>query len=109
MKRREELVKYLCRNENDEQFIIPLLDEFLFLEEQLAKLKKLPFIKVHPSNPEMQKATPAAKQYKELLQQYTNIIKVLGKFNGDDSEDEESPLRIWVKNHADKRAQNLDT
>lgn len=109
MERREKLIKYLCQNENDEQFIVPLLDEFLFLEDQLTKLKKLPFIKVNPSNPEMQKATPAAKQYKELLQQYTNIIKVLEKFNGNDSEGEESPLRIWIKNHANKRAQNLDT
>ena len=108
MTRRENLVKYLCQSRDDKHLIEPLIDEFLFLEEQLTKLKKLPFIKVHPLNPEMQKATPAAKQYKELLQQYTNIIKVLERFNGDDSEGEESPLRIWVKNHANKRAQNLD-
>lgn len=109
MERREKLIKYLCHIEDDRQIIEPLVDEFLFLEKQLDRLKKLPFIKIHPDNPEMLKATPAAKQYRELLQQYTNIIKVLEKFNGDDSEGEESPLRIWVKNHADKKTQNLDS
>ncbi|MDE5763758.1 MAG: hypothetical protein K2I00_02185 [Ruminococcus sp.] len=105
MTRRENLIKYLCRNKDDRQLLESLIDEFLFLENQLAELRKLPFIKIHPSNPEIQKSTPASKQYKELLQQYTNIIKILERLNGDDSESEESPLRIWLKNqnHADKR------
>lgn len=103
MSRREKLIEYLCKSEDDKQLIEPLIDEFLFIEQQLTELKKLPFIKIHPDNPELQKATPAAKQYKELIQQYTNIIKVLGKRNNE-SESEESPLRAWVKNHADKRA-----
>lgn len=99
MERREKLIKYLCQNEDDEQLIVLLVDELLFLENQLVALKKLPFIKVHPSNPNLQKSTPASKQYKELLQQYTNIIKILSKNNGDDSESGTSPLREWVKNH----------
>lgn len=100
MDRKESLLKYLCENEDDRQLIEPLVNEFLFLEQQLTTLKKLPFIKVHPDNPELQKATTAAKQYKEFLQQYTNIIKVLEKGNRDDLESGESPLRAWVKNHA---------
>ena len=100
MERRKKLIEYLCKSEDDERLIVPLIDEFLFLEQQLTALKKLPFIKVHPSNPELQKVTPAAKQYKELLQQYTNIIKVLDKNNCDDSDSDESPLRTWVKKHA---------
>lgn len=100
MDRREKLINFLCVNKDDESLIIPIIDELLFLEEQLTALKKLPFLKVHPQNPDLQKATPAAKQYKELLQQYTNIIKVLNKNNTDDSESGTSPLREWVKNHA---------
>lgn len=96
--RKEKLIEYLCKNEDDKLLNEPLIDEFVFLEHQLTELKKLPFIKLHPDNPEMQKSTPAAKQYKELLQQYTNIIKVLSKSN-DESDSEESPLREWVRNH----------
>lgn len=99
--RKEKLIEYLCKNDDDKHLIEPLIDEFVFLEYQLTELKKIPFIKVHPKNPEMQKSTPAAKQYKELLQQYTNIIKVLSKRN-DESDSEESPLRAWVKNHVGK-------
>lgn len=101
MERREKLIEFLCKSEDDKQLVVPLLDEFLFLEKQLTELKKLPFIKVHPTNPELQKTTPAAKQYKELLQQYTNIMKVLSRSAGMDVDDEESPLRKWVKNHVD--------
>lgn len=102
MNRREKLIKYLCQTEDDERLIAPLIDEFLFLEQQLTALKKLPFIKIHPDNPQLQKSTPAEKQYKELLQQYTNIIKVLQRNTDKDLESKESPLRSWVKNHADK-------
>ena len=46
-----------------------------------------------------QKATPAAKQYKEFMQQYNNCLRLLyrlsGQINGED--EEESPLRKWIK------------
>lgn len=95
--RKEELLKVI---ENDTT-LTPLIDEVVYLEEQLDYLRKLPKIKVHPKNPEMQKTTPAAKLYKEMLQQYTNIIRILMRATGTDIEDDESPLRKWVKNHAD--------
>lgn len=92
MKRKDELLKAI---ENDVT-LIPLIDEVVYLEEQLDYLRGLPKIKVHPTDPTKQRATPAAKQYKELLQQYTNIIKILLKATGADVEDEESPLRKWM-------------
>ena len=95
--RKEELLKVI---ENDTT-LTPLIDEVVYLEEQLDYLRKLPKIKVHPKNPEMQKTTPAAKLYKEMLQQYTNIIRILMRATGTDLEDDESPLRKWVKNHVD--------
>ena len=91
--RKEELLNLI---DGDEELLIQLVDEILFLENQLIALKKLPFIKVNPKDPTMQKATPAARQYKEFLQQYTNCIKILAKASGLDAEDEESPLRKWV-------------
>ena len=97
MDRKNELLKLA----GDDATLIELVPKMLFLEKRLEELEKLPFIRVNPNNPEQQKTTPAAKQYKELLQQYTNCIKILSRSgNVDDSEDE-SPLRKWVKNHAD--------
>lgn len=93
MDRKQELLKII---END-VVLIQLVDEVIFLEDQLIKLKQLPFIKINPKNPAQQKATPAAKQYKEFLQQYNNCIKVISKATGQDEKDEESPLRKWVK------------
>lgn len=95
--RKEELLKVI----NNDSTLLPLIDEVVYLEEQLDYLRTLPKIKVHPKDPEKQKTTPAAKLYKEMLQQYTNIIKILIRATGIDENDEESPLRKWVKNHVD--------
>lgn len=95
MERRDELLKLV--NDSNESIIRPLIDKILFLENQLEQLEKLPMIKVHPQMPELQKSTPAAKLYKEFLQQYTNIIKVISRATGEENNEEDSPLRKWVK------------
>lgn len=92
MTRREQLLKL-----TNDPTITPLIEKMLFLEVELEKLEKLPMIKVHPENPEIQKSTPAAKLYKEFLQQYTNIIKVISRATSHENDEEESPLRRWVK------------
>lgn len=46
--------------------------------------------------------TPAAKQYKEFLQQYTNCIRVLARVTGQDDKEEDSPLRAWAKERSEK-------
>lgn len=100
MNRREELLKLV--DKSNASTMIPLIDKMLFIENQLENLEKLPMIKVHPDNPEIQKATPAAKLYKEFLQQYTNIVKVISHSVDDNSEKDESPLRKWAKSrHVD--------
>lgn len=53
------------------------ISEMIFVEDKLEYLKTLPFIKVHKEKPELQKATPAAKQYKELMQNYLYMTKIL--------------------------------
>lgn len=83
--------------------LTPLIDDVIELENQLDLLRELPKIKVHPKDPTKQKATPAAKLYKESLQQYTNIIRILMRATGTDLEDEESPLRKWFNEHMDTR------
>ena len=73
-----------------------LIDEAVFLEERLADLKQYPHIKFHPQNPNLQKITAAGKQYRELLQTYTNIVDKLCRIYGKDEGEEESPLRAFL-------------
>ena len=98
MSRRDELVKIVP--DESLELVSSVIDDILFLEERLEELKKLPFIEINVKNPMKQRATPAAKQYKEFLQQYINCIKVIEsviyrdkRLEGDEAE--ESPLRKW--------------
>ena len=68
------------------------------METQLDQLRKLPVIKVHPQNPEIQKITPSAKLYKETLQQYNNVIRTLSSFIRHDEGEGESPLEAYLNN-----------
>ena len=104
MSRTEELLALLP--EDSKELVSDVVDEVVFLEERLTELKKLPFIQVHPGDATKQRSTPAAKQYKEFLQQYINCIKVIEaviyrdkRLEGD--EVEESPLRKWFNLHDD--------
>lgn len=106
MNRREELVKIVPAESLE--LVSSVLDDIIFLEGRLEELKKLPFIEVNPKNPMKQRATPAAKQYKEFLQQYINCVKMIEsviyrdkRLEGD--EVEESPLRKWFRENADTR------
>lgn len=99
MDKKEELLKLVGHDIKTEQ----LVDEIVFIEDQLNYLKRLPFLNVNSNNPMQQKATPAAKQYKELLQQYNNCLRLLYRITGDlggDAE-EESPLRKWLKSRSE--------
>ena len=82
-----------------------LVEEIVFIEDRMTELKKLPFIRINPKDPEKQKSTPAAKQYKEYVQQYNNSLKLLLKLCGDlkDTE-EESPLRQWLRRKGEEDA-----
>lgn len=106
MSRREELVRIIP--EESLELVNSVLDDVIFLEERLTELKKLPFIEVHPRNPMKQRSTPASKMYKEFLQQYINCIKMIEyviykdkRLEGEEAE--ESPLRKWFRENADKK------
>lgn len=101
--RRKELLKLICKDcVQNEIKAAQLIDEIIFIENNLTELRKLPFINVNPNNNAQQKATPASKQYKELLQQYTNCLKVLFMLSGDNEEAGESPLRQWARSRMNK-------
>ncbi len=90
--RKEELLKLV----GNDPFLTQEVEEMVFLEEQLERLRKLPQIEVHPKTG-AQRATPAAKEYIKYLQQYNNVVKILIRATGTDEADEESPLRKWAK------------
>ena len=94
--RKEELLKIFDQIEDTKNIIMPMIDDVVFLEEQLEALRKLPFIRVNPHDPSLQRSTPAAKQYKELLQQYNNCIKILTSVLRKDAPEEDSPLRAFI-------------
>ena len=78
MTRREELDEIFRDVDEDEKKLVDnLIDEVVFLEEQMTRLKTLPFISVHPKNSALQKTTSAAKQYKECSQSYMNATRIL--------------------------------
>ena len=94
--RKKELLQIFDQVEDTKGIILPLIDDVVFLEEQLEGLRKLPFIRVNPNDPSIQKATPAAKQYKELLQQYNNCIKIMTGILRKDTPEDDSPLRAFI-------------
>lgn len=61
----------------ERELVDQLIDEVIFLEDQMTELKRLPFVAVNPKNPAMQKTTPAARLYKDCMSQYSNAIRIL--------------------------------
>lgn len=96
MDRKSELEK-LCEDLDDatKTTTSQLVDEIVFLETRLRDLKQYPFIAVNPKNPAQQRATYASKQYKELLQQYNNCIKIMLGVLGKIETADVSPLRQY--------------
>ena len=78
MSRLEELEKVFKDVDNNIRTLIdPLIKEVIFLEDEMTKLKTIPFLRLNPNDPSQQKATPASKQYKEFSQSYINAIIIL--------------------------------
>ena len=77
-KRRSELDEIFADiDEGTRKIIAPMIDEVVAMELRMKQLRGLPFIRVHPRRPELQKYTPAAKLYKETASSYMNAIRIL--------------------------------
>ena len=98
MNRKDELHFLFKSVDKGKRVIVEkLIDEAVFLEEQMQILKGYPLIKFHPQNPDLQKITAAGKQYRDYLQTYTNIIDKLARIYGREEVEEDSPLRAFLK------------
>ena len=54
--RKEELQKVFSElDKSAKQIVFPMIDDVVFLEKQLAELKKYPFISINPANKAQQK------------------------------------------------------
>lgn len=81
------------------------ISEMVFVEEKLKYLKTLPFIKVHKDKPELQKATPAARQYKELMTNYLYMTKTLVALINKINFEEENAFTKFLKEVEERRKQ----
>lgn len=98
MSRTDELKNIFKDVDEGKRVIVSrLIDEAVYLEERLTELKQYPQIRIHPTNPSLQKITAAGKQYRELLQTYVNLMDKLCKYYGSDEIEEDSPLRAFMK------------
>lgn len=78
MERQEQLNSIFAKLSDDQKELNePLKQKALFLEDRLAELEKLPFYRVNPNNSAQQKRTEAGRLYKDLLQAYCNVMKML--------------------------------
>ena len=76
--RRSELMSVFAGcDEETRKIIAPMIEEMVFLEERMRYLRTLPMIHVNPKRPEMQRYTPASKEYKEASSSYMNGIRIL--------------------------------
>lgn len=64
-------------DDEEKKLLEPLIENVVFLEKRMSDLREMPFVRVHPKNPLLQKTTPAAKLYKECMQSYMNGIRIL--------------------------------
>ena len=77
-KRRSEIISLLEGIDQKEFGLLSgVVDEIVDLEMKMSALKKMPFLSVHPKNPDRMKITPAARLYKECSQSYMNAIRIL--------------------------------
>lgn len=94
--RKQELLDLVEGIQDTKGIILPLIDDVVFLEGRLSELRALPFLRINPKNPAEQKPTAASRQYRELMQQYTQCIKILTGIVRKDGQEEESPLRAYL-------------
>ena len=74
-KRLRELFKDV--DEAQKEIAYDTISDYIFYLEENAKLKKLPQIRISPSNPAKQERTVASKMLKDNSQSIANIRKIL--------------------------------
>lgn len=98
MDRRKELDEIFKDIDPGQKIVIDrMLDDFVFMEEQMDALRKLPLIRVHPKNPAVQETTKSAKLYKEFSQSYMNAVRILCSLLHKAESAEEDPVAKFLE------------
>lgn len=89
-KRYEELANTIKGiDESKKSFVLSLLKDFVFIEEQILELRNYPRFKINPKNPEQQIKLPVHEMLKDYQAQKnditTKILKALESDNIDES------------------------
>lgn len=97
MTRFDELASKIDKiDEAKKGFILSLLKDFVFIEEQINKLREYPRYKINPNNPEQQKKLPVHDMLKDYQAQKNDIaVKILRTLDG--TEGDESELAKALK------------
>ena len=99
-KRKKELLEYI----GDNVALVPIIDDMVYLEEELEYLRTLPKIRENPKDKSQQKITPAARLYREAMTQYIGILRVLIRATNTDEDDDTSPLREWLNKRIEQES-----
>ena len=85
MTRYEELAASVDNVEAGKKaFILSLLSDFVFIEEQIAALREYPRYIVNPNNPKQQKKLPVHDMLKDYQAQKNDIaVKILRTIDGE--------------------------
>ncbi|MBR5835589.1 MAG: hypothetical protein IKY66_05430 [Bacteroidales bacterium] len=99
MTRKDDLLKiYKELDKNILTIVEPMIGELVFIEDQLAELKTKPFIRYHPTDPSVQKQTPAGRLYRDLLAQQKDIVRILcSQLHKSGDGEGDSPLDAYFK------------
>ena len=98
MERKDELMNlFKDVDENQKKLVERLVDEVVYIENELDMLKKLPVIRVHQKNSSRQEMTPAGKLYKDMAAQYMNAIRILSSVLKGSAGDEYDPVAEFME------------
>lgn len=99
MDRKTELMEiFKDMGDNVKTLVTPMIDDLVFIEAQLVELRKYPFIKYHPEDPNRQMELPNYKVYKAMVSQQKDIVRFLSSLitKGGDTEGDD-PLDAYFK------------
>ena len=101
MDRQEQLNDIFSKlSEDQKELNEPLKEKALFLEGQLTELEKLPFFRVNPDNSAQQKRTEAGRLYKDLLQAYCNVMKMLNSVVNKNTVEDTDEFDEWESEYS---------
>lgn len=84
-----------------QQLVEKMVEHTAFLSDQLDQqkemIKQVGMVKIHPTNPSLQKQTEVGKQYLKTLQAYSIAIKTLNSILTKNAVDEDDEYDRYLK------------